>query len=70
MHRTCSSDRYAVLNMVADGVETQKLLRRLRMLGCGETQGFLFSKRLPRKIFETRYLMPPPAGDAGDSGQV
>jgi EAL domain-containing protein (putative c-di-GMP-specific phosphodiesterase class I) len=44
MHRTCSSDRYAVLNMVADGAETHKLLRRLRMLGCGEMLGFLFSK--------------------------
>ena len=58
------------LNVVAEGVETQEQLRLLRMLGCDEMQGFLFSKPLPRKIFETRYLLPPPCGEGGGGEPV
>jgi EAL domain-containing protein (putative c-di-GMP-specific phosphodiesterase class I) len=58
------------LNVVAEGVETQEQLRLLRMLGCDEMQGFLFSKPLPRKIFETRYLLPLPCGEGGGGEPV
>jgi diguanylate cyclase (GGDEF)-like protein/PAS domain S-box-containing protein len=44
------------LNVVAEGVETEEQSRLLRILGCDEMQGFLFSKPVPSEIFETRYL--------------
>ena len=44
------------LNVVAEGVETQEQLRLLRLLGCDEMQGYLFSKPEPREIFESKYL--------------
>jgi len=50
------------LKVVAEGVETEEQSRLLRLLGCDEMQGYLFSKPLPSEIFETRYLAPPPAG--------
>ena len=46
------------LKVVAEGVETEEQSRLLRLLGCDEIQGFLFSKPLPCEIFETRYLAP------------
>jgi EAL domain-containing protein (putative c-di-GMP-specific phosphodiesterase class I) len=53
------------LNVVAEGVETQEQLRLLRLLGCDEMQGYLFSKPEPREIFESKYLVlrgaAPPA---------
>ena len=52
------------LNVVAEGVETQEQLRLLRLLGCDEMQGYLFSKPEPREIFESKYLAlraAPPA---------
>ncbi len=45
------------LNVVAEGVETEEQSRLLRLLDCDEMQGFMFSKPLPREIFETRYLV-------------
>jgi diguanylate cyclase (GGDEF)-like protein len=50
------------LKVVAEGVETEKQSRALRLLSCDEMQGFLFSKPVPSEIFETRFLAPPPAG--------
>jgi diguanylate cyclase (GGDEF)-like protein/PAS domain S-box-containing protein len=50
------------LEVVAEGVETEEQLRLLRLLGCDEMQGFLFSKPVPAEIFETKFLAPPAAG--------
>lgn len=46
------------LNVVAEGVETEEQSRLLRLLGCDEMQGYLFSKPLPVEIFEARFLVP------------
>jgi diguanylate cyclase (GGDEF)-like protein/PAS domain S-box-containing protein len=45
------------LNVVAEGVETEDQSSLLRMMGCDEMQGFLFSKPLPCEVFEATYLM-------------
>ncbi|HEX5765444.1 MAG TPA: EAL domain-containing protein [Woeseiaceae bacterium] len=52
------------LKVVAEGVETEEQSRLLRLLDCDEMQGFLFSKPVPREIFETRFLklLPHPSG--------
>jgi EAL domain-containing protein (putative c-di-GMP-specific phosphodiesterase class I) len=47
---------------VAEGVESEEQSRLLRLLKCDEMQGFLFSKPVPGKIFETRFLALLPAG--------
>lgn len=44
------------LKVIAEGVETEEQSRLLRMLGCNEMQGFLFSKPLPCAVFESRFL--------------
>jgi EAL domain-containing protein (putative c-di-GMP-specific phosphodiesterase class I) len=46
------------LKVVAEGVETAEQ-SRLRLLNCDEIQGYLFSKPVPREIFETRFLARP-----------
>jgi EAL domain-containing protein (putative c-di-GMP-specific phosphodiesterase class I) len=48
------------LRVVAEGVETEEQARLLRLLGCEEMQGFLFSLPLPVEVFEARYLSLPP----------
>ena len=47
------------LKVVAEGVETEEQSRLLRLLNCDEFQGYLFSKPVPREIFETRFLARP-----------
>jgi diguanylate cyclase (GGDEF)-like protein/PAS domain S-box-containing protein len=44
------------LKVVAEGVETEEQSRLLRLLGCDEIQGYLLSKAVPCKQFETQYL--------------
>jgi diguanylate cyclase (GGDEF)-like protein len=44
------------LKVVAEGVETEEQSRFLRLLGCDEMQGFLFSAALPGELFEKKYL--------------
>jgi diguanylate cyclase (GGDEF)-like protein/PAS domain S-box-containing protein len=51
------------LKVVAEGVETEEQSRLLRLLNCDEFQGYLFSKPVPREIFEARFLARP--GQAG-----
>lgn len=48
------------LNVVAEGVETEEQARLLRLLGCDEMQGFLFSKAVPAELFEARFLASSP----------
>ena len=49
------------LKVVAEGVETEEQSRLLRLLGCDEMQGFLFSKAVPAEEFATRFLVTPTA---------
>ena len=53
------------LKVVAEGVETEEQSRLLRLLACDEMQGYLFSKPVPRDMFEARFLAPAPAGTKG-----
>jgi diguanylate cyclase (GGDEF)-like protein/PAS domain S-box-containing protein len=47
------------LKVVAEGVETEEQSRLLRLLNCDEFQGYLFSKPVPREVFEARFLARP-----------
>jgi len=49
------------LKVVAEGVDSDEQLRLLRVLGCDEMQGYLFSQPLPVALFETRYLSSQPS---------
>jgi EAL domain-containing protein (putative c-di-GMP-specific phosphodiesterase class I) len=44
------------LRTVAEGVETEAQLARLRDIGCDEFQGYLHSKPVPAEEFAQRYL--------------
>ena len=42
------------LSVVAEGVEDEATMLRLREMGCDQAQGFLFDAALPREDFERR----------------
>jgi EAL domain-containing protein (putative c-di-GMP-specific phosphodiesterase class I) len=44
------------LNVIAEGVETQEQSNLLKTFDCDEIQGFLYSKAVPSKEFEARFL--------------
>jgi EAL domain-containing protein (putative c-di-GMP-specific phosphodiesterase class I) len=48
------------LKVVAEGVETEEQSRLLRLLGCDEMQGFLFSQAVSAEVFEERFLSQTP----------
>jgi len=50
------------LKVVAEGVETEEQSGLLRLMGCDEMQGYLFSKPVPGEIFEAQFLVAPNAG--------
>ncbi|MCH8278608.1 MAG: EAL domain-containing protein, partial [Proteobacteria bacterium] len=39
------------LNVVAEGVESQACLDRLRVMGCDQAQGYFISRPLPPAVF-------------------
>jgi diguanylate cyclase (GGDEF)-like protein len=49
------------LKVVAEGVETEEQSRLLRLLGCNEMQGYLFSRPVPAAEFEAKFLAPAAA---------
>ena len=51
------------LQLVAEGIETKAQLEMLRSLGCQEGQGYFYSKPLPLREFENRYLFSETAID-------
>ena len=55
------------LNVVAEGVENERSLARLRAMGCDEAQGFFMSRPLPEdKLLE--WLRTSPFGLANEEG--
>lgn len=58
------------LNVVAEGVETEEQSSLLRMLGCDEMQGFLFSRPLPCEVFEATYLAMASLGSSTHGSSV
>lgn len=40
------------LSVVAEGVETDEQLERLREIGCDYVQGYFFGKPMPEDVFE------------------
>ena len=44
--------RWMNLSVVAEGVETDEQLERLREIGCDYVQGYFFGKPMPEDVFE------------------
>ena len=59
------------LNVVAEGVESQKQLEYLREIDCSEAQGYLFGKPLPPNVISQLLIQEPYAtpGSRTDSGK-
>jgi EAL domain-containing protein (putative c-di-GMP-specific phosphodiesterase class I) len=53
------------LKVVAEGVDSDDQLRLLRVLGCDEMQGYLFSQPVPAMVFEALYLGGTPMAVVG-----
>ena len=53
------------LNVIAEGVETEGQLRRLRLLGCDEVQGHLISPPLSAEALEAWLTAARPFGPGG-----
>jgi EAL domain-containing protein (putative c-di-GMP-specific phosphodiesterase class I) len=51
------------IGVTAEGVETEQQLRHVRILGCTEMQGFLFSRPRPAAELHRLFLQPAVAGD-------
>jgi len=56
VHAIVQLGRGLKLQVVAEGVETQKVFEALREIGCDHVQGFCFSTPLDAKTFEQRYI--------------
>jgi hypothetical protein len=56
------------LHAVVESVEAEKQLSLSRLLNCDEMHVCLFSKAVPAEIFETSFLTPRGASDAGADG--
>jgi EAL domain-containing protein (putative c-di-GMP-specific phosphodiesterase class I) len=50
------------LNVIAEGVETEGQLQRLRRLGCDEVQGHLISPPISAEALEARLASDRPFG--------
>ena len=44
------------IKVVAEGVETEPQLQKLRELGCYSIQGYIINKPIPISDFESEYL--------------
>ncbi len=67
----CRLARSLDMRVTAEGVETEEQLKQVRILGCSEMQGYLFSPPLPAA--QLRELVAAPhrwAARAGDSRQA
>lgn len=58
--------RWMNLSVVAEGVETQEQLERLRAIGCDFAQGYYIGKPMPVQNFEALLQQSPPPMDCGE----
>jgi EAL domain-containing protein (putative c-di-GMP-specific phosphodiesterase class I) len=57
------------IDVVAEGIETERQAERLRELGCDRGQGFLFARPMPVERV-TALLRRPGLGGAGAPGPL